>query len=115
VRSYAAAEKGGEGMALKILTRAEDMADGKDNLENHAHTKWKRSVCFFFFCPSRQIGRYLLCLLLPFLPKRDLCRSQPGDRNLIGRATHIIKPNFMAEINRPGITSMDATYPHFEI
>jgi hypothetical protein len=43
VRSYAAAEKGEEGMALKILTRAEDMADGKDNLESHAHTKWKRA------------------------------------------------------------------------
>jgi hypothetical protein len=28
VRSYAAAEKDDEGMALKILTRAEDMADG---------------------------------------------------------------------------------------
>jgi hypothetical protein len=43
VRSYAAAEKADEGMALKILTRAEDMADGKDNLESHAHTKWKRA------------------------------------------------------------------------
>jgi len=30
VRSYAAAEKGDEGMALKILTRAEDMPDGKE-------------------------------------------------------------------------------------
>jgi hypothetical protein len=28
VRSYTAAEKGDEGMALKILTRAEDMPDG---------------------------------------------------------------------------------------
>jgi len=28
-RSSAAAEKGDEGMALKILTRAEDMPDGK--------------------------------------------------------------------------------------
>jgi hypothetical protein len=42
VRSYAAAEKGDEGMALKIRTRAEDIPDGKDSLESHAHTKWKR-------------------------------------------------------------------------
>jgi len=27
---FGAAEKGGEGMALKILTRAEDMPDGRD-------------------------------------------------------------------------------------
>jgi len=46
VRSYASAEKGDEGMALKIRTRAEDMADDKDNLENHAYTKWKRAICF---------------------------------------------------------------------
>jgi hypothetical protein len=46
VRSYTAAEKGDEGMALKILTRAEDMADGKVNFESHAHTKWKRISCF---------------------------------------------------------------------
>jgi len=46
VRSYAAAEKGDEGMALKIITRAEDMADGKDNLESHAHTKWRRTTFF---------------------------------------------------------------------
>jgi hypothetical protein len=39
VRSYAAAEKGDEGMALKIRTRAEDMADGKDNLGIQARTK----------------------------------------------------------------------------
>jgi hypothetical protein len=44
VRSYAAAEKDDEGMALKILTRAEDMPDGKDNLESHAHTKWNRTI-----------------------------------------------------------------------
>jgi len=44
VRSYAAAEKGDEGMALKIRIRAEDMADGKDNLDIRAHIKWKR-VC----------------------------------------------------------------------
>jgi len=44
LRSYAAAEKGDEGMALKILARAEDMADGRDNLESHAHTKWKRAI-----------------------------------------------------------------------
>jgi hypothetical protein len=43
MRSYAAAEKGDEGMALKIFTRAEDMADSKDNLGSHAHTKWKRA------------------------------------------------------------------------
>jgi hypothetical protein len=30
-RSYAAAEKDDERMALKILTRAEDMPDGEDN------------------------------------------------------------------------------------
>jgi len=30
-------------MALKILTRAEDMADGKDNLESHVYTKWRRT------------------------------------------------------------------------
>jgi len=33
-----------KGKALKILTRAEDMADGKDNLETHAHTEWKRAI-----------------------------------------------------------------------
>jgi len=44
VRSSAAAEKGGEGMALKILTRAEDIPDGEDNLESQAHTKWKRAI-----------------------------------------------------------------------
>ena len=53
MRSYAAAEKGDEGMALKILTRAEDMPDGKDNLESHAHIKWKRAKkegrCFRHF------------------------------------------------------------------
>jgi hypothetical protein len=32
MRSYAAAEKGDEGMALKIRTRAEDMPDGKDSI-----------------------------------------------------------------------------------
>jgi len=31
-------------MALKILTRAEDMPDGKDNLEYLANTKWKRTI-----------------------------------------------------------------------
>jgi hypothetical protein len=45
-RSYTAAEKDNEGMALKILTRAEDMPDGEDNLEGHAHTKWKRTFLF---------------------------------------------------------------------
>ncbi len=35
--SYARAEKSDEGMALKIRTRAEDMPDGKDNLENHTY------------------------------------------------------------------------------
>jgi hypothetical protein len=44
VRSYAAAEKGDEGMALKILIRAEDMVDAKENLESHAHTKWRRAI-----------------------------------------------------------------------
>jgi hypothetical protein len=34
MHSSAAAENGGEGMALKILTRAEDKPDGKDNLES---------------------------------------------------------------------------------
>jgi hypothetical protein len=42
VRSCTAAEKGDEGMALKILARAEDMAGGKDNLDSHTHIKWKR-------------------------------------------------------------------------
>ena len=46
VRSSAAAEKGGEGMALKIRTQAEDMPDGIDNLESHAHAKWKRATFF---------------------------------------------------------------------
>jgi hypothetical protein len=32
MRSSAAAEKGGEGMALKIRTRAKDMPDGKETL-----------------------------------------------------------------------------------
>jgi hypothetical protein len=41
VAQFIAAEKGGEGMALKIITKAEDMPDGEDNLESHAHTKWK--------------------------------------------------------------------------
>jgi hypothetical protein len=44
-----AAEKDDERMALKILTRAGDMPDGKDNLEIHAHTKWKRAILFNFF------------------------------------------------------------------
>jgi hypothetical protein len=43
MRSYAAAEKHDEGMALKILTRAEDMSDGRDNLWSQTHTIWKRS------------------------------------------------------------------------
>jgi hypothetical protein len=38
VRSYAAAEKDDEGMALEIFTRVEDMPDGKEYLENHVHT-----------------------------------------------------------------------------
>jgi hypothetical protein len=33
----------GEGMALNILTRAEEMVGDKDNLESHSHTKWKRA------------------------------------------------------------------------
>ena len=41
MRSSAAAEKDDEGMALKIRSRAEDIADGKDNLESQVHTKWK--------------------------------------------------------------------------
>jgi hypothetical protein len=50
MRSSAAAEKSEEGMALKILTRAEDIPDGKDNLENQANIKWKRTVksCVLF-------------------------------------------------------------------
>jgi hypothetical protein len=36
VRSSAAAEKDGERMALKILTRAEDIPDDKDNVRNQA-------------------------------------------------------------------------------
>jgi len=38
MRSSAAAEKGDEGMVLKIRSRAEDMPDGKDNPESQAHT-----------------------------------------------------------------------------
>jgi len=41
MRSSVAAEKGGEGMALKILIRAEGMPDGKINVESQAHRKWK--------------------------------------------------------------------------
>jgi len=44
MRSYAAAERDDEGMALKILTRAEDMPAGKDNLESYASIKWKKSL-----------------------------------------------------------------------
>jgi hypothetical protein len=36
---FTAAEKGGQGMALEILTRAEDMRDGKCNFESKDHTK----------------------------------------------------------------------------
>ncbi len=46
VRSYAAAEKDDEGMALKIRTRAEDMPDDKDKLESYAYIKWKRAPLF---------------------------------------------------------------------
>ncbi len=46
VRSYAAAEKDGVGMALKILTRAEDMPDGKSKLESHTYTRGKRPPTF---------------------------------------------------------------------
>jgi hypothetical protein len=42
VCSYSAADKDEERVALKILTRSEDMPDGKDNLEIHAHLKRKR-------------------------------------------------------------------------
>jgi hypothetical protein len=48
-RSYGAAEKDDEGMALEILTRVEDMPDGIDNLESHIHTKWKRTTNFNWF------------------------------------------------------------------
>jgi len=41
------AEKTGEGMALKIRTRAEDKPDGKDNLENRGDTKWKRTTIVY--------------------------------------------------------------------
>jgi hypothetical protein len=41
---FRAAEKGGKGMALKILTRAEDMADGKNSLESQAYTKWNKTT-----------------------------------------------------------------------
>ena len=44
--SYSAAEKDDEGMALKILTQAEDMSDGKDKLESYAYTKSKRAPTF---------------------------------------------------------------------
>jgi len=37
------AEKGGKGMALKIRARAESMPEGRENLDVHSHTKWKRS------------------------------------------------------------------------
>jgi hypothetical protein len=37
VRGYGAGEKDKEGRALKILTRAEDMPDGEDNLDRHAY------------------------------------------------------------------------------
>jgi hypothetical protein len=40
-RSSAAAEKNGEGMALKIRTGAEDMPDGLKQMETDTHTKWK--------------------------------------------------------------------------
>jgi hypothetical protein len=46
VRSYAVAEKDDEGMALKILTQAKDMPDGKDKLKSYAYTKWKRAPLF---------------------------------------------------------------------
>jgi hypothetical protein len=52
MRSYGAAEKDEEGMALKILTRVEDMPDGIDNLESHIHTKWKRTGYFNWFDPD---------------------------------------------------------------
>jgi hypothetical protein len=57
VRSSAAAEKDGEGMALKIRTRAKDMPDGKDNLESQSHTKWKRARLFDSCAPSVKGGR----------------------------------------------------------
>jgi hypothetical protein len=43
-RSSAAAEKSGEGMALKIRTGAKDMPDGLKRIEIDTHTKWKRTV-----------------------------------------------------------------------
>jgi len=51
MRSYAAAEKGDEGMALKILTRAEDMPD-------------------VFFCihdPTQNVKKYIgaTCMEIP--------------------------------------------------
>jgi hypothetical protein len=42
----AAHEKDDEGMALKILTRTEDMPDGEDDLDWHAYTHWKRAPLF---------------------------------------------------------------------
>jgi hypothetical protein len=35
VRGYGAAAKDEEGTALKILTRAEDLPDGENNLDRH--------------------------------------------------------------------------------
>jgi hypothetical protein len=44
MHSSAAAEKGEEGMALKIRTRAEDMPDGQIHKETYAHTEWQRTT-----------------------------------------------------------------------
>jgi hypothetical protein len=45
MRSYGAAEKDDERMALKILTAAEDLLDGKDNLEIHTTQNGREPIC----------------------------------------------------------------------
>ena len=56
VRGYGATEKDEEGMALKILARAEDMPDGEDNLDafrNRAGISLTKSFC----CDKRILTR----------------------------------------------------------
>ncbi len=64
MRSYGAAEKDDEGMALKILTRAEDMPYGEDKLDRYAYIKRKRAPLFS-------------------IEPRDGASSQSGDGRLV--------------------------------
>src|ERR671939_423592 len=55
----------------------------------------------------------LFILLTP--AQSGLCRSETGDWNAERRATHIIQPDFIAELDALRITAMFATDTHFQV